>query len=96
MSPDDARSTADRAASAFGDWSQTGPNTRRRLLIKAADEVVVRKDEFVRAMMVEIGARAGWAMFNLTLAAEILREAASLTTQITGDVIPSINRDVSP
>jgi acyl-CoA reductase-like NAD-dependent aldehyde dehydrogenase len=89
MSPDDARATADRAASAFAGWSQTGPNTRRRLLNAAADALEARKDEFVRAMMAEIGATAGWAMFNLMLAAGMLREAASLTTQITGDVIPS-------
>ena len=89
MSPDDARAAADRAADAFAGWSQTGPNLRRRLLMKAAEALEARQDEFVRAMMAEVGATAGWAMFNLMLAAGMLREAASLTTQITGDVIPS-------
>ncbi|MEN9718945.1 MAG: hypothetical protein RIQ99_1823, partial [Pseudomonadota bacterium] len=32
---------------------------------------------------------AGWAMFNLGLAAGMVREAAAITTQITGEVIPS-------
>src|ERR1700726_2376235 len=40
-------------------------------------------------MTAEIGATAGWALFNLTLAAGMLREAAALTTQIAGEVIPS-------
>ncbi len=89
MSAGDARAVADRAALAFASWSLTGPNTRRALLIKAAVALEARKDSFVQAMMAEIGATAGWAMFNLMLAAGMLREAASLTTQITGDVIPS-------
>ena len=40
-------------------------------------------------MATEIGATAGWARFNVKLAAGMLREAASLTTQITGEIIPS-------
>jgi len=48
-----------------------------------------RKDDFVQAMMAEIGATAGWAMFNLMLAANMIREAAAITTQISGEVIPS-------
>jgi benzaldehyde dehydrogenase (NAD) len=89
MSPDDARSVADGAAAAFVEWSHSGPNTRRRLLTAAAGALESRKDEFVRAMMGEVGATAGWAMFNLMLAAGMLREAASLTTQINGEIIPS-------
>ncbi|MBO9726961.1 MAG: aldehyde dehydrogenase [Novosphingobium sp.] len=70
-------------------WAALGPNARRAVLLRAADALEARKDAFVEAMMGEIGATAGWAMFNLTLAAGIAREAASLTTQITGEVIPS-------
>jgi acyl-CoA reductase-like NAD-dependent aldehyde dehydrogenase len=40
-------------------------------------------------MAAEIGATAGWAGFNVMLAADMLREAASLTTQISGEVILS-------
>ena len=66
-----------------------GPNARRAVLGKAAGALEARKDEFVKAMMGEIGATAGWAMFNLMLAAGMMREAAALTTQIGGEVIPS-------
>ena len=40
-------------------------------------------------MAAETGATAGWAGFNVLLAAGMLREAASMTTQISGEVIPS-------
>jgi acyl-CoA reductase-like NAD-dependent aldehyde dehydrogenase len=40
-------------------------------------------------MVAETGATAGWAMFNIDLAATVVREAAAITTQITGEVIPS-------
>src|SRR3569833_2534264 len=89
MSPAEASAIADKAAAAFTGWAQTGPNTRRALLTKAADALEARKDEFVKAMMGEVGSTAGWALFNLMLAAGMLREAASLTTQITGGVVPS-------
>ena len=51
--------------------------------------LIGKKDDFVAAMMGEIGATAGWAMFNLGLAAGMVREAAAMTTQISGEVIPS-------
>ena len=89
MSPDEARAVADRAANAFPGWSSLGPNARRALLMNAAVALEARKDDFVRAMMSEVGATAGWAMFNLMLAAGMIREAAALTTQIGGEVIPS-------
>jgi benzaldehyde dehydrogenase (NAD) len=37
----------------------------------------------------ETGATAGWTHFNVHLAAGMLREAASMTSQISGEVIPS-------
>jgi acyl-CoA reductase-like NAD-dependent aldehyde dehydrogenase len=40
-------------------------------------------------MMAETGATGGWGHFNVHLAAGMLREAASMTTQIQGEVVPS-------
>ncbi|WP_334183325.1 aldehyde dehydrogenase [Novosphingobium sp.] len=80
---------AARAGAAQPAWAAQGPNARRAVLLRAADALEARKDAFVDAMMGEIGATAGWAMFNLGLAAGIVREAASLTTQIAGEIIPS-------
>jgi benzaldehyde dehydrogenase (NAD) len=78
-----------RAAAAFPAWAAQGPNARRAALIKAADALLARKDAFVAAMIAETGATVGWALFNLDLAAGVVREAAAITTQITGEVIPS-------
>jgi acyl-CoA reductase-like NAD-dependent aldehyde dehydrogenase len=89
MTSAEALAAADRAAAAFPAWSATGPNARRTLLVRAADALEKRRDAFVKAMMDEIGATAGWAMFNLMLAAGIAREAAAITTRIAGEVIPS-------
>jgi len=80
---------AAKADAAFGAWAATGPNARRAVLMKAAAALEARADAFVEAMMGEIGATKGWALFNLGLAAGMVREAASLTTQIGGEVIPS-------
>lgn len=78
-----------RAAAAFPAWAAQGPNARRAVLMKAAAALEAKKDLFVAAMMAETGSTAGWAMFNLGLAAGMVREAAALTTQIAGEVIPS-------
>jgi benzaldehyde dehydrogenase (NAD) len=80
---------ADKAAAAFPAWAAMGPNARRAVLMKAADALAARADQFVDAMMGEIGATRGWAMFNHGLAISMVREAAALTTQIGGEVIPS-------
>ena len=89
MSAADVPAIAARAQQGFAAWSKLGPNARRAVLMKAADALMARKDAFVAAMMGEIGATAGWAMFNLALASGMVREAASLTTQVGGEVIPS-------
>jgi len=89
MQSADMAAVARRAGAAFPAWSAQGPNARRAVLMKAAAALEARKDQFVEAMMGEIGATAGWAMFNLGLAAGMIREAAALTTQISGEVIPS-------
>lgn len=85
----DACLAADAAAAAFPAWSSVGPTERRMLLLKAADALERRLGDFVDAMSRETGATAQWAGFNVKLGAGILREAASMTTQISGEVIPS-------
>ncbi|WEJ58202.1 aldehyde dehydrogenase [Devosia sp. FJ2-5-3] len=86
---DDALRAADAAAAAFPGWSQTPPAARRKILLAAADKLDARAPDFIAAMAAETGATAGWAGFNVMLSAEMLREAAGLTTQITGEIIPS-------
>lgn len=89
MTAAQAGRVADAAAAALPEWSAKGPNARRAALNRAADALEARATDFVAAMMGEIGATEGWARFNLMLAAGMLREAAAMTTQIAGEVIPS-------
>jgi acyl-CoA reductase-like NAD-dependent aldehyde dehydrogenase len=85
----DARAAADSASRAFAVWSRTGPTERRRILLRAADLVEEKADEFVRAMALEVGAAELWARFNVGLTVNCFREAASLATQIQGETIPT-------
>ncbi len=85
----DAKAAVAAAAAAFPKWSALGPNARRAILIKAADAIEARTPEFIALMADEIGATAGWAGFNCFLAAGMLREAAAMTTQVSGETIPS-------
>jgi len=88
-SVEDALQAADAAAAAFPTWSETPPGERRRLLLKAADLLESKADDFAAAVVTETGSPAHWSHFNVGLAADMIREAASLTTHITGEVIPS-------
>ena len=89
MQASDMAAIAQKAQTGFAAWSLLGPNARRAVLNKAALALEARQADFVDAMMNEVGATAGWAMFNLGLAASMMREAAALTTQIGGETIPS-------
>jgi benzaldehyde dehydrogenase (NAD) len=84
-----ANSAAGAAVAAFPAWSALGPNARRSLLNAAADSLEAHADEFVAAMRDELRASEPWGRFNVQLGAGMIREAAALTTQIGGEVIPS-------
>ncbi|MGA9089062.1 MAG: aldehyde dehydrogenase [Bradyrhizobium sp.] len=87
--PADAVVAVASAAAAFPKWSAVGPGERRARLLAAAAIIEGRVDQFVTAMAEETGATAGWARFNVELAANMLREAAAATTRIGGEIIPS-------
>jgi vanillin dehydrogenase len=85
----DAASAVSAAAAAFPAWSALGPGERRARLSRAAANLEARAADFVDAMAEETGSTAGWAHFNVHLAAGMLHEAAAMTTQIVGEIIPS-------
>lgn len=85
----DVKAAVDAAAAAFPAWSQTGPNYRRALLLKAAEILESKLPLFTEAIANETGASAAWAEFNVHLGATNFLESAALTTQISGEVIPS-------
>ncbi len=86
---EDATAAVDAAAAAFPAWSKTGPGERRKILLKAADIMESKTAEFSELVVAETGATGHWGAFNVMVAASMLREAASMTTQIAGEVIPS-------
>jgi acyl-CoA reductase-like NAD-dependent aldehyde dehydrogenase len=86
---EDAKAAVAAASAAFPAWAVTGPTQRRTLLLEAARIMESKVGEFTRLMTDETGSTAPWAGFNVMLAAGMLREAAALTTQLTGQIIPS-------
>jgi len=86
---DDVRAAVAAASAAFPAWSKLGPGPRRALLMKAADAMDAKAPEFIALLTSETGGTAPWAGFNVMLAAGMLREAAAMTTQIAGEIIPS-------
>ncbi len=82
----DVASAANAAAAAFPAWAAVKPTERRQLLLAAADSLASRANEFADVMMGEVGASRPWVNFNVGLAANMLREVASLVTQINGTV----------
>jgi benzaldehyde dehydrogenase (NAD) len=89
MQVSDIGPIAERAQVAFSAWSIMGPNARRDVLLRVAESIATKESQLVQAMVDEIGATVGWAKFNVQRSIIQIREAASMTTQITGEIIPS-------
>ena len=83
----DVARAVDAAQEAFAEWSATSPSARRKILLRAADVLESRTPEAIALMGQEVGGVAGWAGFNVMLAAGILREAAAAVTQPVGEVL---------
>ncbi|MFD1385129.1 aldehyde dehydrogenase [Rhodanobacter aciditrophus] len=86
---DDIKVVTQAANDAFQNWSHASPADRRILLNRTADIMETKQEEFVQAMINETGSTTQWAQFNVMLAANHIREAAALTTNVGGEVIPS-------
>jgi benzaldehyde dehydrogenase (NAD) len=85
----DASAAVEAAHAAFAEWGRTQPAERRALLSKAADLLQERAEEIAQTVTEETGGVFGWGMFNVALAAGMLREAAAQAYWVTGEVIPS-------
>jgi len=86
---DDVDAAVAAARDAFPAWSAMAPGPRRTLLLAAADALEALRTRIVDVAVREAGGAPVWYQFNVTLAANMLREAASMTTQVAGEVIPS-------
>lgn len=85
----DADAAVAAAAAAFPAWAALAPSARRALLLKAAEIMDQRAPEFVATGVDEAASTPIWYGFNAMLAANMLRDAAGLVTQVGGEVIPS-------
>lgn len=81
--------TIESAKKGFATWSQLPPSERRLRLMRAADALEAHIPQIVELGVAEIGATPDWIGFNAQFAANILREAAALATQVKGEVIAS-------
>ena len=88
-SPEDADSAVAAAHTAFAAWSALAATERRARLNAAADVISAMTPDFIETGVAETGGTGHWFGFNAMLAASMLREAASITTQIVGEVLPS-------
>ncbi len=86
---EDARAAVEAAQAAFAEWSRSAPAARRAILSKAADLLMERQEEIAGIVTEETGGVFGWGMFNVQLAAGMLREAAAQAYGLVGEVIPS-------
>lgn len=86
---EDVDRALESASRAFQIWSKVSPTERRLRLLKAADLMDQNTEKFIEIGMLETGSTATWYGFNVHLAANMLREAAAMTTQIDGSLIPS-------
>lgn len=87
--PQDVTAAVDAAEQAFPAWAALSPFVRRKIFLTAADLLEARGDEAAELMAGEVGGTRPWALFNVGLAANILREAAAAITAPQGDVLAS-------
>ncbi len=77
------------ATEAGKDWRNTGPTTRERLLLKAAEIMDKRREEIINLLIEESGCTVGTGWYQVEYSINSLRSAAGECRRINGDVIPS-------
>ncbi len=85
----DALKAVAAAQAAFPGWAATPPGQRRAILNAAADRLDAMTPAIIAGGIAETGATGPWLGFNCMFGANLLREAAAMTTQIAGEIIPS-------
>ncbi|MBQ0986471.1 aldehyde dehydrogenase family protein [Streptomyces sp. F63] len=83
----DVTRAVDAADAAFEEWAAVSPFARRKILLDAADLLESRSDQAAAHMAGEAGGTRPWAGFNVALAAQMFREAASAVTAPRGEVL---------
>ena len=86
---EDARRAIAAAADALPAWSQTPPEARQAIFLKAADLLEARGEDVGSWLTRETGCTFGFAMFQLHFVPGLFRQAAALPYMPMGEVIPS-------
>jgi aldehyde dehydrogenase (NAD+) len=97
--PDGTREDAARAiaaaAAAQADWAALPHAQRAGYLLKAADILEKRQQEFADALIDEGGSWIGKGMFESGYVPGLLRAAAAAVYQMTGEILPSDHGKIS-
>ena len=86
---DDARRAIDAAHNAFPDWAATTPNERKKIFLRAADDLSRRRSAVVAELAVETGCGRHFANIQIDFAASLLRQVANLAHSPSGQLLPS-------
>lgn len=89
-SAEDALAAVTAAEQAFPTWSETSPGERRDLFLKAADELVRRKDDLWHFCSTETGSTEPYFEFDFNDALESLKSCAGLIASVQPGSVPSI------
>ena len=92
---DDAKGTIAAASDAKDAWAALSHTRRAAYLLKAADIMEQRQQDFVDALVEEGGSWIGKAMFESGYSVEALRAAAAIVFHMNGEVLPSEHGKVS-
>lgn len=87
--PTDIEKVLHSSKAAFAIWSKLSPTQRRQRLLKVAELMDARVQDFILTARQETGSTDAWYGFNATLSANMFREAAAMTTQIAGALLPT-------
>lgn len=94
-SEEDVQAAISAAEKALPAWSQTKPNARRDIFLKAADEFAKRRDEFFEYSNSNTGASEAMFGFEFALACNACKDVAGLIAAVQGSVPASINEGTS-
>jgi acyl-CoA reductase-like NAD-dependent aldehyde dehydrogenase len=85
----DVDAAVQAAARAFPAWSATPPAERQALLTRAAELLAQRAEVIAKTVSEETGGTFGWGMFNVGLAASMLRAAGAVAYEALGERVAS-------
>jgi len=85
----DAKAAVDAAHNARTAWADTPHPQRAAYLLKAADILEQRQQEFAGNIIDESGSWFGKAMFETGYSAGLIRAAAAAVYQVAGEILPS-------